>query len=58
MKMKGVKAKVEMYALVRDKNGNPKVDVSLKELHPSILEMLTPEDIKYLKEKELNNGNS
>lgn len=39
----GVKPKVTAYALVRDKNGKPKVD-DPKSLHPSQIAALTPEE--------------
>lgn len=35
--------KIEMYGLVRDKNGKPKVD-NPQNLHPEQVKMLTPEE--------------
>lgn len=42
------KIKVKGYALVRDKNGKPKIDGDVQKLHPSILNMLTKEERKEL----------
>ena len=47
----GPKAKVEVYGLVRDKNGNPRVDGNPDNLPKQIKDMLTPEDWAYLKGK-------
>lgn len=37
-----------MVGLVRDKNGNPKVDGDPKNLHPSIKQALTKKDKEFL----------
>jgi len=46
----GPKPKVEMYGLIRDKNGKPKVDGNPDDLPQQIKDMLTPDDWAYLKE--------
>jgi hypothetical protein len=41
------RAKIKAIALVRDKNGNPKIDDPYN-IHPSVLNALTQNDINYL----------
>lgn len=42
----GVKpAQVKIYALVRDAYGKPKIDGNPDDLHQSILEAMTPQEI-------------
>lgn len=36
--------KAQLFGLVRDKNGKPKIDGDPRELHPAIQAMLTPEE--------------
>ena len=51
--------KVQMFALVRDKNGKPKIDGDPKTLHPGIISMMTPEEYQTaIKDYEDNHGNS
>lgn len=47
--------KLQMFGLVRDKDGRPKVDGDPEGLPEQIKAMLTPEDWAYLRGK---NGNS
>ena len=48
------KAQARLYALVRDKDGNPKVD-NPTSLHPSQIAMLTPDERKALGLKQGDN---
>lgn len=48
---------VKAYALVRDKNGKPKIDGNPHDLHPSIKAALTPDEFALaVKEWEEANG--
>jgi len=47
-----LKPKVQMFALIRDKDGRPKVDGNPDDLPEAIKSMLTPEDWAYLKGDE------
>lgn len=48
----------EAYVLLRDSNGNPRVDDKLEDLPDGLRALLTEDDIAFLKEKEASNANS